>query len=77
LLPVPRDQEQPIVDRDAETEQGGDRRRGSGERENREPTLKIAETSGIAAATSDPNISSRRSRAQPRPMSSDVVSLVF
>jgi hypothetical protein len=41
------------------------------------PTLKIADTSGIAAATTEPNMNSSRISAQPRPISSDVVSLVF
>ncbi len=36
----------------------------------------MAESSGMAAATSEPNMNSSRISAQPRPMSSDVVSLV-
>ena len=40
LLAVPGDQEQPVVDRDAEAEQGGDRRRGRGKREHRREQAK-------------------------------------
>ena len=39
------------------------------------PTLKTADTSGIAAAMSEPNMNSSRRRPHPRPISSDVVSL--
>ena len=40
-------------------------------------TLKIAATSGIAAATSDQNMISSSTSAQASPMTSDLVSLVF
>ena len=40
-------------------------------------TLKMADTSGIAAATSDQNMISRSTSAQASPMTSDLVSLVF
>ena len=39
-------------------------------------TLKIADTRGIAAATSEPNMISSSTSAQVRPMTSDVRSLV-
>ena len=39
-------------------------------------TLKIADTSGIAAAMSEPNMISSRTSAQASPMTSDVRSLV-
>ena len=40
LLAVPGDQEQAVVDRDAEAEQGGDRRRGGGKRQHRREQAK-------------------------------------
>ena len=40
------------------------------------PTLKIAETSGTAAVMNDPNMNNSSNRAQARPMTSDVMSLV-
>ena len=40
------------------------------------PTLNKADTSGIAAAISDPNMNSSSASAQISPMSSEVVSLV-
>ena len=43
----------------------------------RRPTLNTAEMSGMAAVMSEPNMNTSRSRAQPRPMASEVVSLVF
>ena len=39
-------------------------------------TLKIADSSGIAAATSDPNMASSSTSAQPSPIASDLMSLV-
>ena len=41
-----------------------------------ESTLKIADTSGIAAAMSEPNMISSSTSAHARPMTSDVRSLV-
>ncbi len=74
LLPMPGDQEQAVVDRDAEAEQRRDGRRSGGERDRRRasrpssdrpaPTLNRADTSGIAAATSEPNMNSSRISAQ-------------
>ena len=40
-------------------------------------TLKMAETSGMAAATSEPNMASSSTSAQASPMTSDLMSLVF
>ena len=40
------------------------------------PTLNSADTSGIAAAISEPNMNSSSASAQIRPISSEVVSLV-
>jgi hypothetical protein len=40
------------------------------------PTLKIADSSGIAAAIREPNMNSSRTRAQVRPMISDFRSWV-
>ena len=40
-------------------------------------TLKMAETSGIAAAISDQNMISSSTSAQASPMTSDLMSLVF
>ena len=40
------------------------------------PTLKIADTSGTIAVMNEPNMNNSSSRAQARPMSSDVVSSV-
>ena len=45
-------------------------------RESPAPTLKIADSSGIAAAISEPNMNSSRISAQARPMTSDFRSLV-
>ena len=77
LLPVPGHQEQPVVHRHAEPEQGGDGRRGGRERDqprraapssaSPDSTLKIADTSGIAAATSEPNMNSSSTSAQRQP----------
>ena len=74
LLAVPGDQEQPVVDRDAQAEQGGHRRRRRGQVDGRRdacptsaspvPTLKTAPTSGISAATIEPNMMSSSTSAQ-------------
>ena len=40
------------------------------------PTLNSAETSGMAAAITDPNMNSSSASAQARPMTSELVSLV-